>query len=99
MRKGKINRTMTARQATDQLTIALLNMAARGERTHCSDPTSHHLWLSEDQRDRDIATKLCTHCPVIVECGQAAAARDERWGVWGGRDRSIRPERPKKQAA
>jgi hypothetical protein len=34
--------TMTAtdkgRVATDALTLALLSMAARGERTHCSDP-------------------------------------------------------------
>jgi len=31
---------MTAidRGRTDALTLALLNLAARGERTHCSDP-------------------------------------------------------------
>jgi hypothetical protein len=29
---------MTASVATDASTIALLNMAARAERTHCSDP-------------------------------------------------------------
>jgi hypothetical protein len=35
---------MTATRAvTDTLTVALLNMAARGERTHCSDPATHHL--------------------------------------------------------
>jgi hypothetical protein len=29
--------------AAEQLTRALLNMAARGERTHCSDSATHHL--------------------------------------------------------
>jgi hypothetical protein len=35
--------TTSARVATDQLPLALLGMAARGERTHCSDPAKHHL--------------------------------------------------------
>lgn len=34
-----------ARLATDRLTRALLNVAARGARTHSSDPTGH---LSDD---------------------------------------------------
>jgi hypothetical protein len=34
---------MTTRRATDALTRALLDMAARGERTHCSDSATHHL--------------------------------------------------------
>ena len=84
-----------ARVASDQLTRALLDMAARGERTHCSDPATHHLWLSEDQRDRDIAVMMCTHCPVLTVCRDTAELRDERWGVWGGIDRSVRPGRKK----
>ena len=88
---------MTAITA-DALGRALLNMAARGERTHCTNPTTHHSWLSEQEADRAVAVKLCRHCPVIVECGQAAEDRDERWGVWGGRDRSVRPGRPKNQS-
>jgi hypothetical protein len=44
---------------TDALTLALLNLAARGERTHCSDPASHHLWTSEDERERAVAVMLC----------------------------------------
>jgi hypothetical protein len=42
---------------------------------------------------------LCAGCPVLVECGTAATANDERWGVWGGHDRTVRPGRPKKAAA
>jgi hypothetical protein len=48
-----------ARAASDALTLALLNLAARGERTHCSDPTTHHLWLSESESERAIAVTLC----------------------------------------
>jgi hypothetical protein len=33
----------TARVASDRLTRALLILAAKGERTHCSDPATHHL--------------------------------------------------------
>jgi hypothetical protein len=89
IRRGRI--------ATDRLTRALLDMAARGERTHCSDPTSHHLWLSEHETERAIAVMLCDHCPVLTVCRDTAEQRDERWGVWGGVDRSIRPG-PKKAA-
>jgi hypothetical protein len=35
------------RIASDALTLALLNLAARGERTHCSDPETHHYWVSD----------------------------------------------------
>jgi hypothetical protein len=34
----------------------------------------------------------------FLPCGQAAEDRDERWGVWGGFDRSIRPGRRKEAA-
>jgi hypothetical protein len=53
-----------ASAASDALTLALLGLAATGERTHCSDPTSHHLWLSEHDTERAIAITLCDHCPV-----------------------------------
>jgi hypothetical protein len=52
--------------ATDQLTRALLDMAARGERAHCSDPASHHLWLSDHDTERATAVML--------------AASVHRWG-------------------
>jgi hypothetical protein len=84
-----------ASAASDALTLALLGLAATGERTHCSDPTSHHLWLSEHDTERAIAITLCDHCPVLTVCRDTAEQRDERWGVWGGVDRSIRSGRPK----
>ena len=91
--------TTAARQASDNLTRALLNMAARGERTHCSDPATHHLWLSEHPAERAVAVTLCDHCPVVDPCRHTAEQHDERFGVFGGRDFSIRPGRPKKKAA
>jgi hypothetical protein len=60
----------TARAASDALTLALLDLTARGERTHCSDPTTHHLWLSEHESERAVAIMLCdrrsTHRAVAL---------------------------------
>jgi hypothetical protein len=80
------------RAESEALTRALINLAAAGLRTHCSDPG---LWVSDHPGDRREAVKLCDHCPVIVECRTAADARDERWHVWGGKDytRRQRPQR------
>jgi hypothetical protein len=74
-------------------------MAERGERTHCSDPATHHLWLSESDADRAVAVQLCPHCPILTECRDSAEANDERWGVWGGKDFSRRPCKKLQQAA
>jgi hypothetical protein len=43
--------TDKGRVATDALTLALLSMAARGERTHCSDPGTSELWISDRSRE------------------------------------------------
>jgi hypothetical protein len=80
-----------ARVATDQLTRALLNLAAQGERTHCSDPATHHLWLSEHEAERATAVMLCDHCPIIDPCAAPATANRETFGVYGGRDYTRRP--------
>jgi len=79
--------------ATDQLTLALLGLAEQGLRTHCSDPTSHHLGLSEHEAERAVAVMLCDHCPVLNACRDTAEARDEQWGVWGAVDMTRRPGR------
>jgi hypothetical protein len=85
----------TARVAPDQLSKALINAASQGLRPHCSDPSSHHLWLSDHEAERQIAITLCDHCTVLTVCRDTAEQRDERWGVWGGVDRSVRPRRKK----
>jgi hypothetical protein len=70
--------------ATARLNIALITMAQCGDRPRCSDPLDHNLWTSDDQHDRQIAVAWCAGCPILIECGRAADARDERWHVWGG---------------
>lgn len=82
-----------AREASNRLTRALLDLAAAGLRTHCSDPATHHLWLSERESERAAAVMLCDHCPVLQACQDTAVQRDERWGVWGGVD-FTRPRKP-----
>ena len=89
---------MTTRAASERLLRALITIASRGLRTHCSDPGTSELWLSEHEAERREAARLCFGCPVLVECGAAATANDERWGVWAGRDFTRRP-RKRKQAA
>ncbi len=79
--------------ATDGLNRALLSLAAAGDRPRCSDPITRELWTAELAAHRAIAVKWCKRCPVLVLCRQAAEERDERFGVWGGVDRSIRPGR------
>jgi hypothetical protein len=84
--------------AYDRLTRALLDMAAAGLRTPCSDVSSHHFWLSEHEGERRVAARLCRHCPVELECRESAEANQERWGVWGGVDMSVKPGRKKRAA-
>jgi hypothetical protein len=80
-----------ASQASDRSTVALLNLASQGLRTNCSDPGTHHYWTSDHEAERALAVRACHGCPVLVECGQAATANDERHGVWAGVDRTVRP--------
>ena len=79
--------------ATNLLNRALITVVAKGGRPRCADPVDHALWTSEDQHDRDIATARCIGCQVLGLCHEAAEEREEKWGVWGGRDRSVRPGR------
>lgn len=85
--------TRGSRTASDVLTRALLNLANRGGRPRCSDPGTHQLWLSEDAAERALAATWCAGCPVLAECRDAAAANGERFGVWGGVDRTRKPVR------
>jgi Transcription factor WhiB len=81
--------------AADQLTRALRDHAALGERPHCSDPELSHLWLSESDQERAVAATLCPGCPVQLECWSAARAQDLTWGVWGSVDFTREPNRPR----
>ena len=78
---------MTARDALDR---ALLDLAADGHRPRCGEPGDHELWTSEDRDDRRRAAELCTRCPVLSACAEAAEELDERHHVWAGQDRGGR---------
>jgi hypothetical protein len=63
------------RAESARLTKALVDLAARGLRTHCSDAGTGGLWLSDHPGERREAAKLCRHCPVIVECNSSRRPR------------------------
>lgn len=42
------------------------------------------LWFPEQGQNAVWAKRICAGCPVTAECLEAALARDERFGVWGG---------------
>jgi hypothetical protein len=52
--------------APADLTRALINLAASGLRTHCSDPGSRELWVSDHPAERTEAARLCIGCPVLT---------------------------------
>jgi hypothetical protein len=85
--------TTAARQASDQLTRRLIDLARQGIRPRCGDAETSHMWTSEYEEERKQAAQWCVGCPVFLQCGQAAEAHDERWGVWAGRDFTRRPGR------
>jgi hypothetical protein len=88
--------------ASERLVRALVDLADRGLRTHCSDRATSKLWLSESEAERAEAAKLCAGCPVFGPCGDAAEANREQFGTWAGRDytRTGKPgPKPKKAAA
>jgi Transcription factor WhiB len=80
-----------AGEASGRLNRRLIDLARLGIRPHCSEPITPGYWTSEHEPERRLAVAWCRGCPVLVECGEAAVAHDERWGVWAGVDRSVRP--------
>lgn len=78
--------------ATEELTMALVKLASEGRRPACGDWRENNPWLSDDPRLRAMAARWCRGCPVLELCGAAAVERKERFGVWGGRDRTPRKE-------
>jgi len=77
--------------AAEQLTRALVGLATEGRRPRCGEPGGHAMWLSDDPADRAQAARWCAGCPVLAGCGAAADEHDERFGVFGGVDRTPPP--------
>jgi len=75
--------------AAEQLTRALVVLATEGRRPRCGEPGGHEMWCSDDATDRAQAARWCTGCLVLLECGSAADEQGERFGVFGGRDRTV----------
>ncbi len=75
--------------AAEALSIALLELAEQARATPCQGRRRDR-WTSESAEDRAWAATVCVTlaCPVLEECGAAADEQDERFGVWGGRDRT-----------
>jgi hypothetical protein len=59
-------------EAFEQLTRALINAAARGERPRCGDGETSHYWTSEHEGERQLAALWCAGCPVQSECLEAS---------------------------
>lgn len=74
--------------ATENLTHALVRLAADGGRPPCGEYGGHELWFSNDAADRALAADRCLDCQVFAACGAAADEQDERWGIWAGVDRT-----------
>jgi len=47
-------------------------------------PGASDLFFSEEVSDIIAAKRICAECPVIAPCLEAAIARREPCGVWGG---------------
>jgi hypothetical protein len=83
-------------EANDALTQALVRAAARGERPRCGDSEVAWMFLEESRQTRAIAATYCNGCVVWFECDEVG--RHQRFGVFGGRDTTVRPGR-KRDAA
>ncbi len=73
------------------LQMKLLTMLHDGQVPMCGyDPD---LWTSDVRAEREHAAGMCIGCPLLSECAADADSRREAWGVWGGRDRTLRATR------
>jgi hypothetical protein len=82
---------LSAGQANEALTRALLNAAARGQRPRCGDGETSWMWLDEDPNMRRIAAAQCAGCVVWHECDEVG--QHQRFGTWASKDRTRAPGR------
>ena len=77
-----------AEQELDLLTSTAAAIQNEGWRVRgrCVDGagTMTSLFFSDELHDIARAKAICAKCPVRAECLDAALARHEPWGVWGG---------------
>ena len=67
-------------------TTAVAGTPGWESRAACSDATGEvtKLFFSDELPDIALAKRLCAGCPVLLDCLEAAVARNEQFGVWGG---------------
>ena len=53
------------------------------ERARCRDHDPEIFFPEKGGSSRE-AKRICSECPVRIECLNYALRRDERYGVWGG---------------
>jgi WhiB family transcriptional regulator, redox-sensing transcriptional regulator len=55
-------------------------------RAACTPKAADAWWpvTAEPDRDGRRALRICSHCPVIRDCGQWAIDNDMTDGIWGG---------------
>ncbi|MEZ5382131.1 MAG: WhiB family transcriptional regulator [Microthrixaceae bacterium] len=55
-------------------------------RAACADTSGQltRLFFSDELPDIAAAKRICADCPVLAQCLEAAVARNEQFGVWGG---------------
>jgi hypothetical protein len=82
-------------KADRELGRAVRNLDAVGVRTPCVSSPDDGAWLSENPRQRAKAAGRCHGCPVFADCDAAASAGRVVFGVWAGRDRTIRRRKKK----
>lgn len=69
-----------------ELSLALVALAATGQRPRCGDLDTRDRWTSDDAADREWAAYQCKGCPLADPCLREALATRTTWGVWGGHD-------------
>ncbi len=80
---------MTEMSAVDRMNRALADL----EQTLTPCRRNPERWLSEDDAEKADAAAMCMSCPVLAECSDLAGELKPTFGVWAGRDMSLKPRR------
>jgi len=67
---------------------ALLELDGEGQHPVCED--SPEQWFSSSPAERATAAEACAFCPCLAACAAYANTAGEKFGVWGGTDRTDR---------
>ena len=81
------------------LSRALVGLLNRGAAPPCrADKATLNRWTSDDPDERQWAAWRCAPCTILDACHAAADETPERFGVWGGIDRTQtqRPTNPER---